>query len=58
VGNLLYYTSTVEDPTVLMKPWEMNPRTMLLNTDPKGTLLEELPCAERSLQHITTRERG
>jgi len=58
VGNLLYYTTTVEDPTVLMKPWVMNPRTMLLNTNPKATLTEELPCKENSLQHITTRERG
>jgi hypothetical protein len=58
VGNVLNYQATAEDTTVLMKPWLLNPRTLLLNTDPKGTLLEELPCAERSLQHMTTKERG
>lgn len=58
VGNVLNYQSTAEDSTVLMKPWVLNPRTLLLNTDPKGTLPEELPCAERSLQHMTTKERG
>jgi len=30
----------------------------LLNPDPMGEVEEPLPCVERDLQHIVTRERG
>ena len=57
-GNTLTWQATVDDPDVLVKPWVMNPRTIRLNPDSKAELPEDLPCAERSLEHIVTKERG
>jgi hypothetical protein len=55
-GNTLSWQALVEDPDVLMKPWAMNPRVQRLNTDPKATLSESLPCVERDLSHLVTKE--
>jgi hypothetical protein len=57
-GNTIRYQATVEDPTVLMKPWVMNPRVLRLNTDQNATIPEDLPCDERDLEHQVTKERG
>jgi len=57
-GNTLTWQVTVEDPDVLLKPWTMDMRRLQLNTDPKAFLLPDLPCSERDLQHIVTKERG
>lgn len=57
-GNTLTWQATVEDPDVLLKPWTMDMRRMQLNTDPKSFLLPDLPCSERDLGHIVTKERG
>ena len=57
-GNTLTWQATVEDPDALLKPWTMDMRRMQLNTDPKAFLLPDLPCSERDLQHIVTKERG
>ena len=32
-GNTLTWEATVEDPGVLVEPWEVNPRTLTLRTD-------------------------
>jgi len=55
-GNTLTWQATVEDPDVLLKPWVMNPRTVRLNPDPKAVLAEDLPCLERDLAHLVTKE--
>lgn len=55
-GDLLTYQVTVEDPDVLIKPWVMNPRTLRINPDPKAMLPESLPCVERDLSHLVTKE--
>ena len=55
-GNLLTWQATVEDPDVLLKPWTMNPRVQRLNSDPQATLIETLPCVERDLSHLVTKE--
>ena len=55
-GNTVRYQVTVEDPKVLMKPWVMNPRTLNLNKDPMALLEENLPCRERDLEHLVTKE--
>ena len=55
-GNTLTWQATVEDPDVLMKPWAINPRVQKLNPDPKATLAESLPCVERDLSHLVTKE--
>jgi len=34
----------------------MNERELLLNPDPKAALEETLPCSERDLSHLVTRE--
>jgi hypothetical protein len=57
VGNTLTWEATVED-SILMRPWKMAPQTRLLNTDPQAELEEPLPCVERDLGHIVTKERG
>ncbi|MGA7795894.1 MAG: hypothetical protein WCA19_22910 [Candidatus Acidiferrales bacterium] len=55
-GNTLTWQATVEDPDVLIKPWAMSPRTLKLNPDPKAVLAETLPCVERDLSHLVTKE--
>jgi hypothetical protein len=55
-GDLLTWQATVEDPDVLIKPWTMNPRTLKINPDPKAVLSESLPCVERDLSHLVTKE--
>jgi hypothetical protein len=55
-GNTLTWQATVEDPDVLLKPWAMSPRMLKLNPDPKAVLAETLPCVERDLSHLVTKE--
>jgi hypothetical protein len=55
-GDSLTWQVTVEDPDVLIKPWVMNPRIQKLNPDPKAVLPETLPCSERDLSHLVTKE--
>ena len=55
-GNTLTWQATVEDPDVLLKPWVMSTRTLKLNPDPKAVLAETLPCVERDLSHLVTKE--
>ena len=55
-GDLLTWQATVEDPDVLIKPWTMNPRVLRINPDPKAMLAESLPCVERDLSHLVTKE--
>jgi hypothetical protein len=55
-GDTLTWQATVEDPDVLMQPWTMSPRVQKLNPDPKATLPETLPCVERDLSHMVTKE--
>jgi hypothetical protein len=57
-GNTLTWQATVEDPDVLLKPWTMDMRRLQLNTDPNAFLVPDLPCSERDLQHMVTKERG
>jgi len=55
-GDNLIWQATVEDPDVLLKPWTMNPRTQRLNPDTLAMLPESLPCVERDLSHLVTKE--
>jgi len=55
-GNTLTWTATVEDPDVLLEPWTTTPRVALLNPNPKAVLPESLPCSERDLSHLVTKE--
>src|SRR5258705_4324143 len=55
-GNTLTWTATVEDPDVLLEPWTTTPRVALLNPRPDAMLPESLPCSERDLGHIVTKE--
>jgi hypothetical protein len=57
-GNALVWQATVHDPTVLMEPWAMTPQRRTLSKDPRAVLIEDLPCDERDLEHLQTRERG
>ena len=57
-GNVLTYEATVTDPSLLLQPWTMNTQRRQLNTDPLAELEEPLPCLERDLQNMITRERG
>ncbi|MBF8299677.1 MAG: hypothetical protein HW394_47 [Acidobacteria bacterium] len=58
VGNTLTYQATVKDESLLLQPWTTNPQTRQFNTDPKAELEEPLPCLERDLDNMFTRERG
>jgi hypothetical protein len=55
-GNTLTWTATVEDPDMLLEPWTTTPRVALLNPRPDVVLGESLPCSERDLSHIVTKE--
>ncbi len=55
-GNTLTWTATVDDPDVLLEPWTTTPRVALLNPNPKAVLPESLPCSERDLGHLVTKE--
>ena len=57
-GNTLHYQVRVEDPDVLLQPWDMTPRAIRLSPDPKAFLIEDPPCIERDFAHMTSRERG
>jgi len=57
VGNTLTWQATVED-SILLRPWTTAQQTRQLNTDPRAEIEEPLPCVERDLGHIVTRERG
>jgi hypothetical protein len=57
VGNTLTWEATVED-TLLRQPWKTGPIVRELNPDPAAQIEEPLPCVERDLQHMVTRERG
>jgi hypothetical protein len=57
VGNTLTWEAEVTD-SILLQPWKVGPVTRQLNTDPLAEIEEPLPCVERDLQHIVTRERG
>ena len=46
-GNTIRWEATVEDPDYLQQPWQVTPRTIYLNTDPKAFLAEALPCDQR-----------
>ena len=53
-GDTLTWNATVEDPGVFTKPWDMTPRTMRLNPNPKALLEEDPPCLEQDGPHIVT----
>ena len=55
-GNTLTWTATIDDPDVLLEPWTTTPRIQVLNPDPKAMLPESLPCSERDLIHLVTKE--
>ena len=57
VGNTLTWEAEVTD-SLLIQPWKSNVQTRVLNTDPEAEIEEPLPCVERDLQHMVTRERG
>ena len=46
-GNTIRWEATVEDPDYFQQPWQVTPRTIYLNTDPKAFLAEALPCDQR-----------
>jgi hypothetical protein len=55
-GDTLTWQATVDDPEILLTPWVMNARTVRLNPDSKAVLAEDLPCQERDLAHLVTKE--
>lgn len=46
-GNTLHIDKTIIDPVMLMQPWQLEPVSVKLNTNPKAALWEEAPCDER-----------
>ena len=57
IGNTLTWEAEVTD-SILLQPWKTGPLTRMLNADPQAEIEEPLPCVERDLQHMVTRERG
>lgn len=49
-GDTINYEVTVDDPVVLVKPWLMDPRTLILQND----ILEQAPpCIDLDASHLT-----
>jgi hypothetical protein len=57
-GNTLRYEVTVEDPTVLLQPWVLNPRELTLNTDPNVDIPEGLPCKDYDSSIYVNKQRN
>ncbi len=55
-GNTLEYTVTVEDPAVMVKPFSVMPRTLMLGKAGVHAT-EDYPCQEMDQEHLTTNER-
>ena len=55
-GDTLTWQATVEDPDVFLQPWVMNTAHAEAEPDPKAVLEETLPCSERDLSHLVTKE--
>ena len=53
-GDALTWAATVEDPVVFTKAWDMTPRNLKLNPNPKALLEEDPPCLEQDGPHIVT----
>ena len=54
-ADTLTYSATVEDPKMFTGPW-VTMRTLRLNTDPAGALVESPPCIERSGENQVTND--
>ena len=51
-GDTLHWQATVNDPTMLLEPWTMNPSRRVLNPDPEAFFFSTPPCEERDAEHI------
>ncbi len=51
-GDELHWEATVDDPTMLLEPWVMEPIVSRLNTNPDAFFFGEVPCEERDAEHI------
>ena len=53
-GDTLVYSATVEDAIVFTGPWQIEPRTLRLQTGPSAALMESPPCVEKSAPNMVT----
>jgi hypothetical protein len=58
VGDTLTLEATVTDESLLLQPWSKVFDTAEFNNTPQGELEEPLPCLERDIESMATRERG
>ena len=58
IGNTVRWEATVHDPSMFLKPYTVRPIVREFNADPTAELPEPLPCLERDLELMSTRERG
>ena len=58
VGDTLTLEATVTDESLLLQPWSKVFDTAEFNNTPQGELEEPLPCLERDIESMFTRERG
>jgi hypothetical protein len=56
-GNTLTYSVTIDDPQVLLKPWDMTPKVMKLNMDPNATIHEGDPCRDYDQSNMSSKIR-
>jgi hypothetical protein len=56
-GNTLTYSVTVDDPQVLLKPWDMTPKVLKLNMDPDATIQEGNPCHDYDYANMSSKIR-
>jgi hypothetical protein len=56
-GNTLHYQAIVDDPTVLLEPWAMTARELVLNPDPKTYLQEGDQCSQPDPGWVTNKIR-
>jgi hypothetical protein len=56
-GNVLHYQATVDDPAVLLQPWTMNPRDLVLNPDASAYVQEGDQCFQPDPGLVVSRVR-
>jgi hypothetical protein len=56
-GNVIHYDVRVEDPTLLLQPWDVGTRQLRLNTNPNAFIPEGAPCHDYDSENIVTKVR-
>ena len=52
----LVYQATVEDPSVLTRPWVKDPQALMIYNDPDSEIYEQARCVNLDLGHFVNHD--